>query len=68
MMSMVLAIGFYLERGSTFDRQPPQHPGPPSDWLQTPYGHKIKQAVEYRDKYSRPHIISEEHWTRDVIG
>ena len=38
------------------------------DWLQTSYGNKIKKAVEYRDKYSRPHIISEEHWTRDVIG
>ena len=38
------------------------------DWLQTSYGNKIKKAEEYREKYSRPHIISEEYWLRDVIG
>lgn len=32
------------------------------DWLQTSYGRKILKAVEYRDKYSVPVIISEQHW------
>ena len=32
------------------------------DWLQTSYGRKILKAVEYREKYSTPAIVSEQHW------
>ena len=32
------------------------------DWLQTSYGRKILKAVEYREKYSVPAIVSEQHW------
>ena len=36
------------------------------DWLQTSYGRKILKAVRYRDKYSLPAIISEQHWTAHI--
>ena len=32
------------------------------DWVQTSYGTKILKAVEYREKYSAPAIVSEQHW------
>lgn len=32
------------------------------DWAQTSFGRKIQKAVEYRDRHSRPQIVSERHW------
>lgn len=36
------------------------------DWLQTSYGRKILKGVEYREKYSRPSIVAEQHWVASL--
>ncbi|MDH4319916.1 MAG: BRCT domain-containing protein [Desulfobulbaceae bacterium] len=33
-----------------------------TDWAHTAYGRKIEKAVEYREKFGRPAIISEDLW------
>jgi hypothetical protein len=32
------------------------------DWVQSSFGRKIEKAVEYRENYGSPAIISEDHW------
>lgn len=32
------------------------------DWVQTSFGGKIEKAVNYRERFATPSIISEEHW------
>lgn len=38
------------------------------DWAQTSFGNKIRQAVEYREKYEAPAIVSERHWAAGLWG
>jgi len=33
-----------------------------TEWIHSPYGRKIEKAMEYRDRYGGPHIITEDHW------
>ena len=37
-----------------------------SAWKHENFGRKIEKAMEYRQKYQRPHIVSEEHWLRSI--
>lgn len=32
------------------------------DWIQTSYGRKIEKAMDYRERFSVPRIVAEEHW------
>ena len=34
------------------------------EWSNSVYGRKIEKAMEYREKYGIPKIISEEHWLK----
>jgi len=38
------------------------------DWAQTSYGNKIRKAIEYREKYETPAIVSERHWAAGLRG
>lgn len=37
-----------------------------TQWIHMPYGRKIEQAMEYRNQYTQPDIISEQQWFQAI--
>ena len=37
------------------------------DWIHTSYGRKIETAAEFREKYGRLSIVSEDHWAKHAF-
>lgn len=36
------------------------------NWVHETFGRKIQTAVRYREKYSKPEIVTEEHWLKQL--